>query len=636
MNRDSRCARMEKDSQRGTTLIVVLILLLLASLLALFAMNVGVFAQRTSAADMRARVVHETLEAALAQGTEWIKNNQTKTDLTNATSAALWTRCTATDTSYPCGAVPQCASATSSADSKGNTSNGQTSCPGGLGRRGNMYYYSGGAGYSVTGSSSAMDSRSLPIGSQLTSTVSNGFTVNYGVGALLCIVKQPGVTTAAGVTVADPTECTADATQSAGTFIFTVTAVGSIAGESASSTLSTSFGLSPGAAGAANAPTITASGTIDLTGNGTFVTAPNAGGTGVPVTVWSPQCVTEQGAGTVNTCFMGNWMRATSGTFSFATNHDGSTSTVPICTGSGNKACSCSSNSSDPNASISAASGNLGMGADILTNQSVGGCNEKLSGKIVGVDSACSTDPSKCQTNYNVNAKEFPCDLFYFIFHVHAWDDLQVQSPGTANSACTSLDGTVKNTDCFCEYHKSETVVLADGGSGHVIGYDEAYLYKNALFILPLNATQKNWIDPAKRVTSCSQLVSSVASTGGLIWDQTGTCLNSVSQIGYPDRPVILVEDGSATLQQATVFGLVFIRDTTAAGSSTSYGGAADFRSNSTGTIYGSVVIQGTGEKLNGSSSIVYSTAVMGALKTLPSLKTPAALPASWTDRYAY
>ncbi len=107
-----------------------------ATVLGLFAMNVGIFAQRTSAADLRTRVMRETLEAALAQGVEYIKNNR-KVVVTNA----LAHPCTATDLTFPCGTVPQCATATSAADSSGSTSDGSTACTGDLPRRGKMYAY---------------------------------------------------------------------------------------------------------------------------------------------------------------------------------------------------------------------------------------------------------------------------------------------------------------------------------------------------------------------------------------------------------------------------------------------------------------------------------------------------------------
>jgi hypothetical protein len=53
--------------QEGTTLIVAMVLLLLASLLAVFAMNVGLLAQRTSSADLRSRVVHQTRGRVVAR-----------------------------------------------------------------------------------------------------------------------------------------------------------------------------------------------------------------------------------------------------------------------------------------------------------------------------------------------------------------------------------------------------------------------------------------------------------------------------------------------------------------------------------------------------------------------------------------
>lgn len=631
MNRINGGDQFNVDKQSGTTLIVAMMLILLASLLALFAMNVGIFSQRTSAADLRARVIHQTLEAALSQGIEYIKANSSIVD---QTKTSLWKLCDSTDTTFPCGSVPQCAP--SGTDSNSDSSDGQNTCTGGMMRRANMYYYKGGGTYDVNNDgdkTDQLDLRSLPIGTSLMTTASNGFNVSYGVGALMCVVKQPNAVT-------DPTECTTTSSNASGTYLFTMTAVGSLPEESASTTLSTTFGTIPIAPGGANAPTITASGTLDLTGNGTFVTNNNAGGPGVPVTVWSPQCVTEQGAGTANSCYLEDWLRTANGvngnsTYSFAANSDGTASTVPVCSGNGNKACSCST-------SLSSASGNLVLGVDVLTNQAVGGCNEKGSGQVVGT-SGC-TDPTTCQANYNVVEDEFPCDLFNYIFHVSAWDDLVVQSPGTSNPNCieaSTVGGTVPSGggDCFCEYHRAKTVLVADGSS-QSMGYDEAWLYSNAKYIYPSTA-HTAWVLAAKKATSCTDLISKANANGtggGIIWDQSGTCLKSATQIGYPNQPVVLVSDATATLQGATMFGLLFVRDTTAAGSSTAkYGGAATFNANSNGTLYGSVVVQGTATKLNGTTAIIYNSTVMKNLNPPGGGKNPSApLPGSWTDRYSY
>ncbi len=403
------------------------LLILLTLLLALpicHECGYGLRATHTSAADVRARVVHETLEAALAQGIEYINNNRT---IINPANTALWTQCTAADTSFPCGAVPLCAGpippATSATDSTGGSSNGST-CTGGLVRRANMFYYSGGAGYNVDGSgtgnltSNQLNKNSLPLGytSVITST-GNGFGVNYGVGVLLCSAKTPAVTT-------DPVECTAATGTGAvsGTYIFTLVAVGNIPGESATTTLSTAFGTAPIAGGGAGLPPLVASGTADLTGNGTFVTNANAGGSGVPVTVWTarlhqqdrhPEYLLRRGTGCarqmVSTVAPPTVSQQTPQTPRLAPRRP-----CLFCSGNGNKACSCST-------SLSYLSpGNVqSAGIDILSNDSAAGCTGP---SPVAGTSACNGSTA-CKSNYDVQPPEFPCDLFQFVFHVQAWED---------------------------------------------------------------------------------------------------------------------------------------------------------------------------------------------------------------------
>jgi hypothetical protein len=609
MNR-LNCSRAASiRNQQGTTLIVALVLLLLATLLAVFAMNVGLMAQRTSGADLRSRVVHETLEAALAQGIEYIKNNETA-----VITAMQNNRCDPDVTTFPCGTVPKCAA--------GAVSGSGCTSPD-LARRGNMYYYfnSGGPGYDVNnsgGAVDALDQASLPIGASRMTSAGNGFTVSYGVGAVMCMIKKPTLPT-------DPTECTADTSKLQGTYIFTMTAVGKIDGEFANSTLSTSFGTSPVAPGTGKAPTITASGTVDLNGNGTFVTNPNGGGNGLPVTVWSPQCVNTQGAGTVDTCYMEDWLRSTNGSYSYATNSDGSTSNVPVCSGNGNPTCACTGTKT-----ITAGSGQLIEGMDILVNDNRGTCTGGAQ-QILGT-AGCTSGSTNCKVNYNVDESEFPCDLFQYIFGTQAWEDDAVQNPGTTDTTGLCTQGTGP-FDCFCEKHKSVSYTVADGSS-QTMGPDESFLYTNAAYIY--STAHPTWVTAAKKATSCSDLITKASASGGLIWDQTGGCLKSASQIGYPDKPVILVADGQADLQGAIMYGVVFVRDTTAAGSSTPYGGTANFVGHSTGTIYGSVVVQGTAKKINGTSAVVYNQQIMDALGALTALNPASEVAGSWTDRYAY
>jgi hypothetical protein len=237
-----------------------------------------------------------------------------------------------------------------------------------------------------------------------------------------------------------------------------------------------------------------------------------------------------------------------------------------------------------------------------------------------------------CRANYNVDESEFPCDLFQYIFGTQAWEDDAVQSPGTTDTTGLCTEGTGPY-DCFCEKHKSVSYTVADG-STQTIGADEAFLYTNAAYIY--STAHPTWVTAIQSVTSCASLISKGSASGGLLWDQTGACLKTASQIGYPDKPVILVADAQADLQGAIVYGVVFVRDTTAPGSSTSYGGTASFVGHSTGTIYGSVVVQGVAKKINGTSAVVYNQQIMNALGSLTALNPAAEVSGSWTDRYAY
>ncbi len=129
--------------------------------------------------------MHQTLEAAIAQGVEYIKNNR-KAVIANA----LNHQCDATDTTlpFPCGTVPLCAAGY--APSSGTTCTDTT-----MARRANMFYYVNGSASDVDGNGNAtdlLDTRSLPIGSTMQmTTAGNGFTVNYGVGVAMCMVMSP-------------------------------------------------------------------------------------------------------------------------------------------------------------------------------------------------------------------------------------------------------------------------------------------------------------------------------------------------------------------------------------------------------------------------------------------------------------
>lgn len=131
---------------------------------------------------------------------------------------------------------------------------------------------------------------------------------------------------------------------------------------------------------------------------------------------------------------------------------------------------------------------------------------------------------------------------------------------------------------------------------------------------------------------------------------------------GTPEAPVLMVFDGSGPdiTGSGNVYGMVFGRSTgygsNADGCAISAtlapnvstvakpickldvatGGDSSFTMHSTGVIYGSIVVQGTTGKLNGTSAVVYNQDVLTVLKNSSSFVKFAGVPGSWSDRVSY
>jgi len=594
MNRFDRGRQHHMHKQAGTTLIVALVLVLLASLLSLFALNVGVFEQRTSANDVRARLVQQAAEAGLSQGVEYFRNNRTL--LTDPTTSAVWELCHSDDTSFPCGTVEQCAPPTAS------------TCSTDLQRRGNMYRYIGKAGYDVNGegtTNDTIDNRSLPLSGQMTlmSTVGNGFAVNYGAGALLCMVKTPALST-------DPTQCTTNINKASSIRLLTMTGLGAIPGENAKTTLTAAYGMQSVLNSPTNKPPVVASGSIDVTGGIQVVTNPDAAGNGVPVSVWTRKPITK--TGTPNTCYFDDFIRnqKTNAHPALEPNSDGSTSDVIAC-----DTCECSNS-----ISYQSSGNSTEMGIDLLDIDNV---------PVIG-SSACTAAlfaAGSCKANVNVVMDptipqfEFPCDMFQYTFGVQAWED----------------DSSPK--DGFCETQIPGTTKTMPDGITHSMGADEAYLYTHATYILP-DSTHASWLaSNSQVVNNCNTLLALTRGStpsGGLIWIQDSSCnIGSNVQVGTPDHPVVVVIDGGTVQFQGRMFGLLFIRSTSSP-LDPATGGTASYSQNAGSVIYGSLVVQGQITKANGTASVVYNKTVLSRLLQDPALNPFSPVPGSWTDRFAY
>ena len=168
---------------RGNTLFIVIILLLLVSLMSLYALNVGVFEQRTSGSDVRTKLVNEVAEAGLAQGMEFFKANSG--DIKD-TSNGKWVQCTATDTTFPCGSIVETATV--------NKTVGGVVTPVTVSRRATMFYWkSGGFDFDGSGAVSGWETKMLPITNTLSKV--GEFDATKGVGAVLSSVAYKKKTT---------------------------------------------------------------------------------------------------------------------------------------------------------------------------------------------------------------------------------------------------------------------------------------------------------------------------------------------------------------------------------------------------------------------------------------------------------
>src|SRR4249919_2415057 len=93
---------MLRGRESGSALLVAVLLLLLAAVMTFAALNVGVFEQRSTGNDIRAKAVNDVAEAGLAQGFEYLMHQHTEMQKPDP---GTWQRCDAGETVFPCGAV---------------------------------------------------------------------------------------------------------------------------------------------------------------------------------------------------------------------------------------------------------------------------------------------------------------------------------------------------------------------------------------------------------------------------------------------------------------------------------------------------------------------------------------------------
>jgi hypothetical protein len=352
------------SGQRGNALIVAVVLLLLASVITLLTLNVGLFEQRTSGNDARAKLVSEVAEAGIAQGAEYFRLQPTLLK-----PGSHWELCSTIGDKFPCGSITD------------------------VTRRNSMYFWVN-TGANVDrnndGFTDVLDERMLPLGgvipaNGIVSTAGNFNNVSYGVGVVLCRVKIPANST-------DPTECSTIPSEQSSTYVYNYVTVASLPDERARTTVSQMLGQYLLFQPNLNQPPVIASGSVDVTGGLQLVTNPNGGGNGVPVSVWTRKDITK--TGTPNTCYADEFFRYGAKN-NAPPSLDGNVIVCDTCQCNGDKSLSYDK------------SGNVqDEGMDILDVDGSNGSN----GKGVNAD-------------VDVAAGEFPCDLFEYVFGLKARQD---------------------------------------------------------------------------------------------------------------------------------------------------------------------------------------------------------------------
>jgi hypothetical protein len=362
MNRTRPSTYTLHRGARGNALVVAVILLLLASVITLLTLNVGIFEQRTSGNDARAKLIAEVAESGIAQGAEFFRLQPALLK-----PSGNWVRCT--DDTFPCGSISD------------------------PGRRDTMYFWqnaAGGVDINNDSQTDVLDQRMLPLANVVpasgrVSSVGNFNSVSYGVGVVLCRIKTPD-------DPADPTECSTNPATQSGTFVYNYVSVAALPGEGTRTTVSQMLGQYQIFNPNLNQPPIMASGSVDVTGGLQIVTNPNGGGSdgSVPVSVWTRRDIAK--TGTPNTCYIDEFFRYGAKNSAPPTIEEN----VAVC-----DTCGCPS---DSTLSYDKSGNKQDEGMDILDIDGSNGSNGK------GI-------------NADVVPSEFPCDLFEYVFGLKSRQD---------------------------------------------------------------------------------------------------------------------------------------------------------------------------------------------------------------------
>lgn len=480
--------------QKGlTTLAITLLLLVILTLIVLFSTNVAFFEQRTTNNENRARLAEQAAEYAINLAGEYVKSN--RNNIISIKPGSGWL-----STDVPKWA--RCSAATMTATHPCMTERNAT-------RRAELYFYT--TNGTVAGTQTVPYRSATPDSIELETTGVGGtaaFGANATVRALLCRIDTSLPTPACR------------ATPVAGNRIaVTLIADANLPNENASAQLKQTWATHSVASPSSAVPLV-ASGLIKGLGNAQIVVNPNAdprpGFRGLAASMWSPcpvgvgyQTTTvpaavtaacgaaSGGVGSVSTCQVGDYLKATPETGLLTT-----CATV-------NNACDCPS---------------ITAGSDFISGHS--GATRRENYDILDRDG---------------NDGAIPDQLFF--------PDAQYGIDKVADLTDDSLFEWIFGVD-----YEADRNTVGSITPGHTLQnctHDQIPTHK------PTNCAVKALVDDldATVIASCAELNS--ASSG--IFYVTGTC-DLPSQVGSPDNFVIVVANDEIKMSSTLMYGLLFVR----------------------------------------------------------------------------
>jgi hypothetical protein len=546
-----------RRSQRGaTTLAITLIMLVIITAMVLFSASVGYFEQRTTTNQNRARIAQRSAEYALSLAGEYFKANRDKLISDDAADSGWlasttrhWAKCAdvgtvdaaALDAEFPAG--HPCLSERD------------------LDRRAQMYFWTDDG--TAAGSDSVPYTSVIPSAAQVEAGVGGDadFAAETTVGALLCRLDTTDLTNV---------DCKLEPT-SGNRVAFTLVSQATLTGEGADAQVKEAWATYNSFMPSAAVPLV-ASGLVKGLGNAQIVAAPNAGGYGLPGSIWTPQDADVDSGGSVTTCHIGDFLKGTP---------EDELKTTCATTDD----CNC----------------NGGSSSEFLSGH-IGGTKREMEDIIdkdggVGPLPDIQFFPGKDASGVEMDSATDPTDdsLFEYTFNVD-YEAAEVDDEGGE----TGIKAGETHNNCLNETVDPNTNDL------NCVAY-----------------AMKEEFD-ATEVASCSDLDT---SSSGIIY-VSGGCTSIPNSVGSADSPAIVVLNQASgvdlTLNSDVVFyGLLFVH---------SDDNTAQVKGNGSIKIFGALVVEGDVE-ISGNITVVYDdTSASGDTHKLPSSARFGRVAGSWLD----